>query len=266
VERGNAAQLARTRATAPVRRGGHLEATDLRFTYPGSARTIIDGVSLAIPAGQRIAIVGENGAGKTTLLKLLLGLYAADGGTVTLDGVPIRDVPLAERQRRLTAVFQQFTRYPLTMAENIALGDGASGHDLDRVLAMAGMGDYVRQGTNGAATLLAPDLGGVDLSGGQWQRLAIARAGYRDADVLALDEPTASLDPMAEVDIFRRFAQLAEGRTSLLVSHRLGMARLADRIVVIEHGRVIEDGPHERLVAANGQYARMWAMQARWYV
>ena len=270
------------RATPPARSGGLLEATGLRFAYPGSERMIIDGISLVIPSGQRVAIVGENGAGKTTLLKLLLGLYEADAGTVALDGVPIRDIPLAQRQRRLSAVFQQFTRYPLTLAENIQVGSatgsatgsvtgsvnegGGDRRNLDAVLAMAGMDAYVRDQPAGAETVLSPDLGGVDLSGGQWQRLAIARAGYRDADVLALDEPTAALDPMAEVDIFRRFAQLAEGRTALLVSHRLGMARLADRILVIEDGRVVEDGSHHRLRQLNGRYTAMWAMQARWYV
>jgi ABC-type multidrug transport system fused ATPase/permease subunit len=228
---------------------------------------------------------GETGAGKTTLLKLLLGLYEADAGTVTLDGKPLREIPLTERRRRLSAVFQQFTKYPLTLEENITLGSApgsatgsATGsgdgtregstveRGIDDVLAMAGMDTLVGHLPDGAMTMLSPDLGGVDLSGGQWQRLAIARAGFRNADILALDEPTAALDPMAEVDIFRRFARLAEGRTTLLVSHRLGMARLADRIIVIEHGRVIEDGPHDQLRAGNGQYARMWEMQARWYI
>lgn len=251
-----------------TRRPAVLEYDQVTFDY--GRVPVLREVSLAISEGEFVALVGANGAGKTTLLKLLLGLYAADAGSVTLDGVPIRDIPLGERQRRLSAVFQQFTRYPLTLAENVRLGGGASGSDserrLDGVLAMAGMDAYVHDQPDGAATVLSPDLGGVDLSGGQWQRLAIARAGYRDADVLALDEPTAALDPMAEVDIFRRFARLAEGRTTLLVSHRLGMARLADRIIVIEHGRMIEDGTHGELRAAGGRYAEMWAMQARWYV
>jgi ABC-type multidrug transport system fused ATPase/permease subunit len=260
---------------------GALNARNLRFSYPGSGRNIIDDVSLMIPAGQRVAIVGENGAGKTTLLKLLLGLYAPDSGTVELDGTPLRDIPLIERRHRLSAVFQQFTKYPLMLEENITLSSapgGATGsgagtpedsireRDIDGVLTMAGMEAYVRDLPHGVSTMLSPDLGGVDLSGGQWQRLAIARAGFRNADVLALDEPTAALDPMAEVDIFRRFAQLAEGRTTLLVSHRLGMARLADRIIVIDNGRVIEDGTHDQLRAGNGRYARMWEMQARWYI
>lgn len=256
-----------TRA-APGQVHGSLEARDVRLTYPGSARSIIDGVSLVIPSGQRVAIVGENGSGKTTFLKLLLGLYRPDSGTVELDGTALRDIPVAERQRRLSAVFQQFTRYPLTLEDNITLGSApgsAVERGIDDVLAMAGMDTLVGHLPEGAMTMLSPDLGGVDLSGGQWQRLAIARAGFRNADILALDEPTAALDPMAEVDIFRRFARIAEGRTTLLVSHRLGMARLANRIIVIEHGRVIEDGTHERLVAANGQYARMWRAQARWY-
>lgn len=255
--------------TSSARPEGNLVAKNLRYTYPGSARDIVNDISLDIPAGQRIAIVGENGAGKTTLIKVLLGLYAADSGSVELGGTPLHEMPVAERQCRLSAVFQQFTKYPLTVEENIRLGavtDDDSGRDLESVLMMAGMAEYVRSQADGPNTVLSPDLGGVDLSGGQWQRLAIARAGYRHADVLALDEPTAALDPMAEVEIFRRFAQLAEGRTTLLVSHRLGMARLADRIIVIEDGRVVEDGTHDQLLTANGRYARMWAMQARWYV
>ncbi len=253
----------------PVSEPGTLIARNLRYTYPGSIQSTIADISLDIPSGQRVAIVGENGAGKTTLIKLLLGLYPPDSGSVELDGTRINDIPVAERQHRLSAVFQQFTRYPLTLEENIQLGN-VTGDDsrqvMKAVLTMAGMSEFVSSQSEGTKTLLSPELGGVDISGGQWQRLAIARAGYRRADVLALDEPTAALDPMAEVEIYRRFAQLAASRTTLLVSHRLGMTRLADRIIVIEHGCVVEDGTHDRLVAENGRYARMWMAQARWYV
>ncbi|HYH11839.1 MAG TPA: ABC transporter ATP-binding protein, partial [Thermomicrobiales bacterium] len=245
---------------------GHIELVDLAFCYPGTNRNVVDGVSLTIPAGQRVAIVGENGAGKTTLLKLLLGLYRPDSGAVLLDGVPVHEIDPDERQRRLSAVFQHFTQYPFSVADNITLGvEAADASEIERVLEMAGMMVHVRNQPQGVDTILSPDLGGVDLSGGQWQRLAIARAAWRDADVLALDEPTAALDPMAEVAIFRRFAQLAQGRTTLLVSHRLGMARLADRILVVEGGRVVEDGPHDGLRRADGRFAELWELQARWY-
>jgi ABC-type multidrug transport system fused ATPase/permease subunit len=251
--------------TAPA--ASRIEVVDLRFAYPGARRPVLDAVSLTIPPGQRVAIVGENGAGKTTLLKLILGLYQPDEGAVHLGGTPVHELPAAERQRRMAAVFQHFTRYPLTVRENVTLNrDSGRGRPaIDDVLAMAGLDRSVRELPAGSDTVLAPDLGGVDLSGGQWQRLAIARAGWRNAAVLALDEPTAALDPMAEVAIFRRFAALAEGRTTLLVSHRLGMARLADRILVLERGRIVEDGTHNELLTVGGRYAAMWRMQARWY-
>ncbi len=254
-----------TPARRVARAPGRIDVENLRFTYAGSSAPVIDGIDLAIPAGQRVAIVGENGAGKTTLLKLLLGLYRPDAGEVRLDGVPVLEISPDERHRRLAAVFQHFTRYPLTVAENVILGMDGDRAGVERALVTAGLAGYVREQEAGIDTLLSPDLGGVDLSGGQWQRLAIARAAWRDADVLALDEPTAALDPMAEVALFERFARLADGRTTLLVSHRLGMARLADRILVIERGRVVEDGSHGALLAAGGRYAELWDLQARWY-
>ncbi len=243
-----------------------LVAEGLRFTYPGTKQPVIDGISLEIAPGQVVAIVGENGAGKTTLLKLLLGLYVPDEGDVRLGERSLRDIPIQELQSRFSAVFQAFTRYPLSLRENVMLNDHAQERELDRVLSESGLEAVVTHGAGGIDTVLAPDLGGIDLSGGQWQRIAIARAGYRDADILALDEPTAALDPMAEVDIFRRFSNLARNRTTLLVSHRLGMARLADRIIVIEHGRITEDGSHHELLQRGGHYSELWEMQARWYL
>jgi ABC-type multidrug transport system fused ATPase/permease subunit len=252
---------------APVAGSGRLAIEGLTFSYPGTSTPVVQDLSVEIEPGERVAIVGENGAGKTTLIKLALGLYAPDAGRIALDGEDLATMPAAERQRRLSAIFQHFTRYPFTIAENITLTRDEKGADgqLAWVLELAGMSSFVGRQRDGVDTLLAPDLGGVDLSGGQWQRLAIARAGWRGADVLVLDEPTAALDPMAEVALFRRFADLARGRTTLLVSHRLGMARLADRILVLEHGRLIESGSHDALRAAGGRYAEMWDMQVRWY-
>lgn len=249
----------------PAEASGSIEARHLSFAYPGSADPIIRDLCLTIPAGQRIAIVGENGAGKTTLIKLLLGLYRPTGGEVVLGGEPMATIPIPDRQRRLAAVFQQFAKFPISWRDNVMLDRPDTDDRLDEVERVSGSADIVDHLADGADTILSPDLGGVDLSGGQWQRLAIARAGYGAAMILALDEPTAALDPMAEVDIFKRFTRLSEGRTTLLVSHRLGMCRLADRIVVLENGAIIEDGSHNELIASNGRYADLWEMQARWY-
>jgi ATP-binding cassette subfamily B protein len=246
---------------------GEIRLERVTFTYPGAARPVIDDVSLTIRPGETIALVGENGAGKTTLVKLMLGLYAPDHGRVLLDGVDIATLDPGQLRQRLSGVFQDFVRYPLSAEENVTLGAIADLGRVHKALELAGIHETISRLPDGPDTVLSPDLGGVDLSGGQWQRVAIARAGLRDASVLCLDEPTSALDPLAEVAIYRRFAELSRGRTTLLVSHRLGMARLADRIVVLEHGRVIEQGTHDSLVTKRGaEYGRMWSAQARWYL
>lgn len=236
------------------------------FAYPGTEHLVLDGIDLTVAAGTCVAIVGENGAGKSTLLKVLLGLYLPDCGRVTIGGNDIRTLLPETRERLIAAVFQQSVRYPFSLEENITLGCGERHDDhFDGIVMAAGLGELLADLPDGRGTVLAPDLGGVDLSGGQWQRVAIARAMWRDARVLALDEPTSALDPLAEVELFRQFADLAAGRTTLLVSHRLGMARLADRIVVVADGRIVESGTHDDLIAQHGPYAAMWAAQARWY-
>ena len=240
---------------------------DVRFTYPGAAEPALAGLNLRIRAGERVALVGANGAGKTTLTKILLGLYRPDAGRVTFDGVDAAEIAPAELRGAMSAVFQQFVHYHLTLGENVALGriearDAAA--DIRDAMARAGADD-VLQGLAGAETLLGPDVGGTDLSGGQWQRVALARGFFRRAAVLVLDEPTAALDPLAEVALFTRFADLARGRTAVLVSHRLGICRLADRVLVLERGRLIEEGSHEALMRAGGRYAAMFGAQARWY-
>jgi ABC-type multidrug transport system fused ATPase/permease subunit len=245
---------------------GELRIENLTFTYPGGTRPVIRNLSLTIDPGETIALVGENGAGKTTLVKLLLGLYRPDCGRVLLDGQNLSELDSGEIRQRLSGVFQQFIHYPFTAQENVTLVDPAMSPGLPIALNLVGLDDLAGQLPNALKTVLSPDLGEVDLSGGQWQRIAIARAGIRDASVLALDEPTASLDPLAEVAIFQRFAELARQRTTILVSHRLGMARLADRILVLEHGDIIEQGTHDELVDRKGSdYAAMWHAQSRWY-
>jgi ATP-binding cassette subfamily B protein len=229
---------------------------------------VVRGVDLRIGSGEKIAIVGENGAGKTTLVKLLIGLYRPDAGRVRLDGEPLTaDSALAAR-RRIAAVFQDYATFELTARENVAFGDLAclpEDETLAVALERAGLPGLVEGQPEGYDTYLGRQFGETDLSGGQWQRVALARAFVRDADLLVLDEPTAALDPLAELALYERFAALVEGRTAIMISHRLGMARLADRVVVLEGGEIAEQGRHDELVDAGGAYARMFAAQAQWY-
>ena len=241
---------------------------DVWFTYPGSERPVLCGVSYHIRPGEKVALVGENGAGKSTLVKLLLGLFRPDAGKITFDGIDASEIDLSAQRRAMSAVFQAFTHYHLTLAENVGVGEPAMLGDRERVRAAAvraAVDEFASGLAQGYDTLLGPEAGGTDLSGGQWQRVAAARAFFRDADVLVLDEPTAALDPLAELAVFERFVELAEGKTAVLISHRLGMARLADRVLVLREGKLLEDGAHAALVKAGGEYAALFGAQARWY-
>jgi ATP-binding cassette subfamily B protein len=237
----------------------------VRFTYRGRALPTLDGLTLDVPAGQSLAVVGENGAGKSTLIKLLCGLYEPDGGRVTLDG---GRTP-AQSRGRVAVIFQDFVRYPLSLRENVAFGHLPLATDtaaLAEVLAVAGGAALPGRLPRGWDTVLSREFeGGADLSGGQWQRVALARAlaAVRGgAGLLILDEPTASLDVRAEAELFERFLRVTRGVTTILVSHRLSSVRHADRIVVIRDGRVAEDGTHAELRAAGGGYAEMYTLQA----
>jgi ABC-type multidrug transport system fused ATPase/permease subunit len=237
----------------------------VRFTYRGRAQPTLDGLTLDVPAGQSLAIVGENGAGKSTLIKLLCGLYEPDGGRITLDGAAS---PLQSRGR-IGVIFQDFVRYPLPLRENVGFGHLPSLADpaaLEGALCDAGGGALPSRLPRGWDTTLSREFdGGADLSGGQWQRVALARAltAVRGgAGLLILDEPTAALDVRAETELFTRFLELTRDVTTILVSHRLSSVRHADRIVVLDGGRVVEDGTHAALMRSGGMYARMYALQA----
>jgi ATP-binding cassette subfamily B protein len=246
-----------------------LDVRDVRFRYPAQQADTLRGVSLTVRAGQVIALVGENGSGKTTLAKLLAGLYRPDSGTVAWDGVDAADLDPEALRDRVAITFQDFIRYCLTAADNIAVGQPDRRDDLTGIAAAArraGADGVLAALPQGYATRLGPEFrGGHDLSLGQWQRLALARAFFRDAPFVILDEPTASLDPRAEHALFGSVRDLCAGRTALIISHRLAVAKDADRIYVLSAGRIAEHGDHETLMAAGGRYAEMFAMQAQPY-
>jgi ATP-binding cassette subfamily B protein len=245
-----------------------VEAQGVSFAYPGSAQPVLRDISLRLEPGERIAIVGENGAGKTTLVRLLCGLYQPDRGVVRLDGSPLTPERAAQARRRVAAVFQDYACFQLTARENIGFGNLARLDDdgaLRAAAERAGIADLLARLPGGFDAYLGREFGEMEVSGGQWQRLALARAFFRDAGLLVLDEPTAALDPLAELALFQRFAELVKGHTAIMISHRLGMARLADRVLVLEHGAIVEEGPHDALIAAGGLYARMFEAQAQWY-
>lgn len=253
---------------APQQRGMAIELRNVSFAYPGDTRPVVQNVSLNIVPGESIAIVGENGAGKSTLVRLITGLYLAGEGSVLLDGIDTHEEDAPKRLRRIGAVFQDYVAFQLTLRDNIRFGDVEREPDdgaLDRAVHQAGLDDLLASLDAGHHTWLGRQFGNRDLSGGQWQRVALARAFYRDADLLILDEPTAALDPKAEQALFERFAALVKDRTAIMTSHRLASARFADRIIVLEAGRVIEQGTHEVLMRRGGMYARMFAGQAEWY-
>jgi ATP-binding cassette subfamily B protein len=242
---------------------------NLTFTYPGSRRPVLRDVSLELRAGEIVAIVGENGSGKTTLAKMLAALYEPDEGTISWDGVDVRNYDRSGLRKSISVIFQDFVRYELTARENIA----ASLPDVEETPAAltaaavkAGAADFLLGLPDGYETILSKAYkGGRDLSLGQWQRVALARAFYRDAPFVILDEPSASLDPRAEHELFSRIRQLLAGRTVLFISHRFSSVRSADRIYVMADGQIVEHGPHDVLMANRRLYAELFAMQAEAY-
>lgn len=239
------------------------------FRYPGAERWAVRGLSFHLRAGEALALVGENGAGKTTLVKLLARLYDPDEGRILLDGHDLRDYDLDQLRAAVGVIFQDFVRYNLTAAENIAVGRIEARDDraaIERAAERSLADDVIRKLPKGYDQPLGRRFrNGVDLSGGEWQKLAIARAYLRDAQVMILDEPTAALDARSEFEVFERFKDLSEGKTTVLISHRFSTVRMADRILVLKDGGIVEIGSHAELLAANGLYAELFNLQAEGY-
>lgn len=240
---------------------------DVRFTYPKAESTSLNGVSIEVRRGEIVALVGENGSGKTTLAKILAGLYEPDAGEVRWDDVSLRGVAPEALRERIAVIAQEYTHWPMTARQNITMGLERGGDSAVLKAAVAsGADEVVDELPRGYETLLDRRFeGGEELSGGQWQRLAVARGFYRDAPLLICDEPTAALDARAEHALFERIRAHADGRTVLLITHRLASVRHADRIYVLDHGRVIEHGDHDQLMALGGLYAELYGLQASAY-
>ncbi len=254
-------------APRPIRQG--FEFRNVSFAYPGSDRQVVQGINFRLHPSEKVALIGENGAGKTTLVKLLARLYDPTAGSILLDGVDLREYDVEDLRREVGVIFQDYMRYDMFVRENIGFGKIEALYDEARIESAARKSlakSLVERLPLGYDQMVGRRFeGGVDLSGGEWQKLALARAYMRDAQVLILDEPTATLDARAEYEVFRRFADLTRGRMAVLISHRFSTVRMADRILVLSGGAVQEQGTHQELLALGGRYAELFELQAAGY-
>lgn len=254
-------------APRPVRRG--VEFRNVSFSYPGNPRLVLDQINFILHTGERLALIGENGQGKTTIVKLITRLYDPTDGQILLDGVDLREYDLDDLHREIGVIFQDFMRYEMTARENIAVGriEDLDNLELLKDAAHKSLADQtIGRLSLGYDQMLGRRFEqGVDLSGGEWQKVALARAYLRDAQLLILDEPTAALDARSEFEVFHRFTELTAGKMALFISHRFSTVRSADRILVLENGRITEEGTHDQLASLGGRYAEMFEMQASSY-
>jgi ATP-binding cassette subfamily B protein len=254
-------------APRPIVRG--VEFRNVSFSYPGNPRRVLDQINFQLHTNERLALIGENGQGKTTIVKLITRLYDPTEGQILLDGIDLREYDLEDLHREIGVIFQDFMRYEMTARENIAVGriDEINNLELVKSAAQKSMADQtIGRLSSGYDQMLGRRFEqGVDLSGGEWQKVALARAYLRDAQLLILDEPTAALDARSEFEVFHRFAELTAGKMALFISHRFSTVRSADRILVLENGRIAEEGTHDQLASMGGRYAEMFEMQASSY-
>jgi len=240
-----------------------LEAKNVTYRYPLTDEYRLINVNFTINKGEKVAFVGENGAGKTTFIKILTGMLEPSHGEIYINGENVKNIDSSDKYNSISCVFQEPVRFnTFTIADNVFLGDvekEQSETRIDTALEFSGFDGAEKD------SMLGKDVGGTELSGGQWQKIAIARAYYRDRDFIVLDEPTSNLDPLAEAEIFKKYIAMTEGKTVIMVTHRISVASLADRVVVFRDGEIVEDGFHDDLLSNNGEYARLYSTQAQWY-
>lgn len=248
-----------------MNRSEKVEVKHVSFCYPGTDRKVLDDVSFEIQRGETIALVGENGAGKSTLVRILSGVLIPDEGEVLVDGKDLFSVCQEDRFRYVSAVFQPFIKYQMSLRENVEIS--AQDSDYEKMKRCVEQSEFFLDDRfqNGYDTMLSREFDGIDLSGGQWQRVALARGLYRDSRVILLDEPTSAIDPIEEGVLYRKFQKMIQNKMGILVTHRLGSARIADRILVLKDGKVVEQGTHETLLDRQGHYEKMYREQAKWY-
>lgn len=248
---------------------GDISLENVSFSYPNSEVCAVKNASLTLKRGETIAIVGENGSGKSTLIRLITGLYLPKRGRVKVSGFDTNDIPQKTLYENTTAVFQKYQRYQMTLKENITISQNNKDYEkstLDNVCEVAGINKDDSTFTDGYETMLSREFGGVDLSGVQWQRIAIARGLFRSHNLIVLDEPTAAIDPYEETRIYNRFAEISKDKSAIIVTHRLGSAKIADRIVVMKNGEIEETGTHNELIHSGKEYARLYTAQEQWYI
>lgn len=259
----------RTGTVDEVPEWGDITLENVSFSYPNAEQQAVKGASVTLKKGETLAIVGENGSGKSTLLRLISGLYLPDEGSVRFHGVDTALLMPTALFSKTSAVFQKYQRYQMTLEENIIISEPEKPYEetvLDAVCEMAGSDQSDSVFPQGYRTMLSREFDGVDLSGGQWQRVAIARGFFRSHDLIMLDEPTAAIDPYEETRIYNRFAEISRDKSAVIVTHRLGSVKLADRIIVMKNGEVVQIGTHEELITEeNGEYRRLYEAQEQWY-
>jgi putative ABC transport system ATP-binding protein/ATP-binding cassette subfamily B protein len=246
-----------------------IEIKNLSYKYPCTNQYVVKNINLSIKKNEKVAIVGDNGAGKSTLISILLGYYPSYSGQIYVNDIDFKTISLESYNKHVSAILQDFVRYKYSLKENIALGDISQIENeaiLTDMVKAIGMEKKLQELNRGINTILSKEFnGGEELSGGEWQKIAISRAMIKNTDLIVLDEPTAALDPLAELEIYKLFNNVTKHKTTIMISHRLGITRLADKIIVMQNGEIVEQGKHDELIALNGVYKKMFLAQANWY-